>query len=166
MSNPPTILQRRIIDAAVEIQEVAPETPEFLHSVLCQVGLPRKATSERVFERNNGKAGILIEAGRLYKAGKYHELPLPHGVKPRLAIIHISSEAVRAKSREIDIGESIRELLVRLNLPTNGPTRFGSCVVKFWQGQGLKLPACLDQCLCLSSSMLPVAIRSRSPAML
>lgn len=122
MSNSLTILQQRIIDAAVEIHELAPDTPEFLHSVLCQAGLPRKHTNERVFERNNGRAGILIEAGRLYKAGKYIELPLPYGVKPRLAIIHISSEAVRTKCREIDIGESIRELLIRLNLPTNGPT--------------------------------------------
>jgi hypothetical protein len=36
----PTPLQRRILDAAVEIQGCTPDTVEFLHAVLCQVGLP------------------------------------------------------------------------------------------------------------------------------
>jgi hypothetical protein len=40
----PTALQRRIIAAAVEIEECTPETIEFLHAVLCQVGLPRART--------------------------------------------------------------------------------------------------------------------------
>src|SRR5258707_2799046 len=46
----PTPLQRRMIDAAVEIEEFAPDTVEFLHSVLWQVGLPRSTTQERRFE--------------------------------------------------------------------------------------------------------------------
>ena len=37
----PTPLQRRLIDAAVEIEDCTPDTVEFLHAVLCQVGLPR-----------------------------------------------------------------------------------------------------------------------------
>jgi hypothetical protein len=67
----PTALQRRIIDAAVEIQDCHPETPEFLHAVLCQVGMPSARTKERFFERNNGRASIAIEAGRLHKGGKW-----------------------------------------------------------------------------------------------
>lgn len=117
----PTPLQRRLIDAAVEIQECTPDTPEFLHSVLCQVGLPRSRTKERFFERSNGKASVAIEAGRLHKAGKWFQMPLPYGVKPRLALLHISSEAIRTRSGQIMIGESIREFLKMLKLPTNGP---------------------------------------------
>ena len=59
----PTSFQRRMIDAAVEIEECTPDTVEFLHAVLCQVGLPRSSTKERVFERNNGRASIRIDAG-------------------------------------------------------------------------------------------------------
>lgn len=116
----PTPLRRQLIDAAVEIQQCHPETPEFLHSVLCQVGLPRARTKERFFERSNGKASIAIEAGRLHKAGKWVEMPLPYGAKPRLALLHLSSEAVRTKSTRIEIGDSIREFLVKLNLQTDG----------------------------------------------
>jgi Plasmid encoded RepA protein len=116
----PTALHRRIIDAAVEIQQCQPETPEFLHAVLCQVGMPRARTKERFFERNNGKASIAIEAGRLHKAGQWVEMPLPYGAKPRLALLHISSEAVRTRSGHIEIGESLRDFLLVLGLTTNG----------------------------------------------
>lgn len=116
----PTALQRRIIDAAIEIEECTPETIEFLHAVLCQVGLPRARTKERFFERNNGRASIAIEAGRLHKGGKWVEMPLPYGAKPRLALLHISSEAVRTRSGRIEIGESLRDFLLTLGLSTDG----------------------------------------------
>jgi hypothetical protein len=116
----PTALQRRIIDAAVEIQDCTPDTVEFLHAVLCQVGMPRARTKERFFERNNGRASIAIEAGRLHKGGKWAEMPLPYGAKPRLALLHISSEAVRTRSGRIEIGESLRDFLLTLGLSTDG----------------------------------------------
>jgi replication initiator protein len=116
----PTPLQRRIIDAAVEIEECTPDTIEFLHAVLCQVGLPRSSTKERIFERNNGKASIRVESGALYKGGKWIEQQLPYGAKPRLALIHTSSEAVRTRSRTVEVGESIAEFLRLLDLPTTG----------------------------------------------
>src|SRR5438270_6758756 len=109
-------LQRRVIDAAVDIQDWPPETPEFMHAVLCQVGLPRARTQERFFERDNGRVSIGIEAGRLHKPGKWVEMPLPYGAKPRLALLHISSEAVRTRSGHIAIGESLRDFLLMLGL--------------------------------------------------
>ena len=115
-----TPFQRRLIDVAVEIEECTPDTVEFLHAVLCQVGLPRSSTKEHVFERNNGRASIRVEAGALYKGGKWIEQQLPYGAKPRLALIHVSSEAVRTQSRTVEVGESIAEFLRLLDLPTNG----------------------------------------------
>ena len=61
----------RIIRFATEIVETPPEKPDFLHSVLCQVGLPRRATSELKFERRNGLASLLVEAGSLYSGQKW-----------------------------------------------------------------------------------------------
>jgi hypothetical protein len=116
----PTPLQRRLIDAAVEIEECTPDTVEFLHAVLCQVGLPRRATNERAFERGNGRATICIEAGKLQKAGKLVEMPLPYGAKPRLVLLHLCSEAVRTKSTQIQIGESIRDFLQTMNIAVQG----------------------------------------------
>jgi hypothetical protein len=110
----------RIIRFATEIVETPPDKPDFLHSVLCQVGLPRKATPELKFERRNGLASLLVEAGSLYSGQKWQQQPLPYGPKPRLALVHISTEAVRTKSRIIDVGRSLHEFMRRLGIGTNG----------------------------------------------
>ena len=116
-----TQLDRKIIDASVSISDIPDTDPEFLHSVLCQVGLPRSAVKgSRTFERSNGKASLLVEAGKLYKRGKWVDMPLPYGTKPRLVLIHACSEAVRKQSPVIEIGNSITEFLKMLDMSTSG----------------------------------------------
>jgi hypothetical protein len=110
----------RILRFATDIVEGPPDQPDFLHTVLCQVGLPRRATPEVRFERRNGLASLLIEAGSLYSGHKWHQQPLPYGPKPRLALVHISTEAVRTKSRVIETGRSLHDFMRRLGIGTNG----------------------------------------------
>lgn len=88
----------RILKFAHEIQDTRPERPDYLHSVLCQVGLPRSETKSLTFERTNGSASLLIEAGKLWNGSAWMQQPLPCGTRPRLALVHVSSEAVRSKS--------------------------------------------------------------------
>lgn len=116
----PTLLQRRMIDAAADILETQADAPEFMHSVLCQVGLPRAKTDARTFQRSSGTAAIEIEAGKLYKRGKFVPAPLPYGAKPRLVLMHLCAEAVRTRSPDIQVGRSAREFLGRLGLDTSG----------------------------------------------
>ena len=110
----------RILRLAHEIQEVRPERPDYLHSVLCQVGLPRSATKSLTFERTNGHASLLVEAGKLWNGATWVQQPLPCGTRPRLALVHVSSEAVRSKSPVVEIGRSVREFLIRLGVDTGG----------------------------------------------
>jgi hypothetical protein len=110
----------RVLRFASEIAQTRPEQPDFLHTVLCQVGLPRRATAEPRFERRNGLASLLIEAGSLYSGQKWHQQPLPYGPKPRLALVHISTEAVRTRSRVIETGRSLHDFMKRLGIGTNG----------------------------------------------
>jgi len=57
---------RRVIDAGGAIMQDAPDRADFLHAILCQVGMPRKSTSGRVFERSSGGAGMLLEVKHVY----------------------------------------------------------------------------------------------------
>jgi len=116
---------RRVIEASANIALDPPEAIDFLHAVLCQVGMPRRKTEARTFERSSGAASMLLEAGRLWRRGKWVEQPLPYGTRPRLVMVHISSEAVRRKSREIEIGDSIRDFLIRLGIDTSGGAKGG-----------------------------------------
>ena len=110
----------RIIRFAVDIAETPPDRADFLHSVLCQVGLPRRETKAFTFERTNGKASILIEAGKLWNGKAWIQQPIPYGTRPRLALVHVSSEAVRSKSPVVEVGRSVREFLMRLEVDTGG----------------------------------------------
>ena len=105
---------------ATILSDVTPEDPQFLHALLCQLGLPRRPTQERVFERTSGKASLMVEAGRWFTGSTWEPQPLPYGTRPRLVLINICSEAVRTKSPVVDIGESVRAFLRRLGIDCGG----------------------------------------------
>lgn len=125
-----TPIKRRIINAAVEIQQEPLERVDFLHAVLCQVGMPRRRVEGRIFERKSGYASLLLEAGRLYKRGQWVEQPVPYGTRPRLVMMHICGEALRNRAREVHVGDSMREFLRLLGIDTNGGPRGGYTMFK------------------------------------
>lgn len=115
----------RLVTAGSQIASEPPDRADFLHTVMCQVGLPRRATELRTFERQSGNVSILLEAGKLYDGREWVEQPLPYGTTPRLVLVHVSSEAIRTKSRTVEIGDSMREFLTQLGMPTSGGERGG-----------------------------------------
>lgn len=110
------IIQNRIITASTEIWQDSPLEIVYQHSLFCQIALPRSKPKSRVFERSYGNGKICIEAGKLYDGNNFIDQPLPSGPKPRLALIHINTEAVKTKNRWIDVGNSCAEFLRRLGL--------------------------------------------------
>jgi len=121
---------RRVIESSAQIQEAPPERADFLHAVLCQVGMPRKQSKERLFERSSGTVSMRLEAGTLFKRGKFIDQPLPYGTRPRLVMVHISGEAVRTGSREVHVGDSMREFLIALGIEPSGGPRGGYTMFK------------------------------------
>jgi hypothetical protein len=109
-------IQNRLISAAVEIDQDDPLDIVYQHSLFCQVALPRSRPEGRVFERTYGNGLVRLEAGVLYDGYKMIQQPLPAGPKPRLALIHINSQAVKTRSPYVDIGHSCAEFLRRLGL--------------------------------------------------
>lgn len=116
----PSAVTTRILDAAVEIAENDPLQIEYQHGLFCQVFLPRRRPEERIFERTYHQSSIRIEAGALWNGRRWVEQPLPAGAKPRLALIHINAEAVRRRSRFIEVDHSARQFMERLGLNTDG----------------------------------------------
>ena len=120
-----TARQRRLLEAGQRIANESPDRSDFLHTVMCQVGLPRSYTADRTFERRNGHISILLEAGSLYNGREFVQQPLPYGSTPRLVMVHVSSEAIRTKNRTVEIGDSMRGFLTTLGLSTSGGQRGG-----------------------------------------
>jgi Plasmid encoded RepA protein len=127
---PLTNQQKRLLENGLAIRESPPDRNDFLHSVMCQVGLPRRATAAKSFERTSGPFSILLEAGKLYNGKNWVEHPLPYGTTPRLVMVHLSSEAIRTQNRRVELGESMRQFLQTLGLQTNGGERGGYTVFR------------------------------------
>jgi len=110
----------RISDTAADIIAAPPDSIAFQHAVLCQVGMPRRRTAGRTFERSSGRASVQLEAGSLWDGKQWQQYPLPYGTRPRLVMIHVASEAVRTQEREIEVGRSTRDFLLKLGMDTSG----------------------------------------------
>jgi len=117
-----TARQEKLIMAGVEIANNPPtgEDMAFTHAVLCQVGLPRAKVSGREFMRQSGAAWVNIQAGYLDEGKGPMPQPIPYGVMPRLALAHVSTYAVRHKTREIPIGSSAAQFLELMGMDSDG----------------------------------------------
>jgi hypothetical protein len=127
---PLTPNQRRLLLAATQIAEYPPDRNDFLHTVMCQVGMPRRSTEARTFERTSGHLSIQLEAGKLWNGREWIQQPLPYGTTPRLVMVHVSSEAIRTQSRRVDVGDSMRQFLLKLGMGDGGGPRGGYTAIR------------------------------------
>ena len=129
---PPSSVQMRLIDAAEEIRDAPAGDIAYQHTVLCQTGLPYRQTESRTWDARNGRVFLHIKAGE-YLDGhteQWQELPLPFGPKARLVLVHINSEAIRTRSREIDVEDTLTAFVRKLQ---NGRDPNGDEIRKYNQ---------------------------------
>lgn len=122
-TEPPTAREIKLVSAGAAIADEFPDDEDraFMHSILCQVGLPRSKVDGTSFERHSGGAGLLIEAGKLWDGKQFVQQPLPYGTTPRLMLAWMNTYAVRFNSPEIPVGDSASEFLRLLGkAPTGG----------------------------------------------
>ena len=117
-----TRLQRKLVHTGMEVNDFVHDRPEYLHAIMCQLGLPRSRQSERSFERSVGRASMMISAGKRYTRQGWEDMPLPYGSQPRLAMIHLCSEAVRNQSPVIDVSDGIMPFLRDMGMSISGRT--------------------------------------------
>lgn len=118
-----TIIKDRLVETAATLTDTMPEIT-FQHSILCQTSLPYRAPGPgvREWERRQGNAALLIEAGKALhpETGEWVQLGLPWGPKARLVLMHLNQEAIRTQSNVVDVGASLSGFVRRLGLDGNG----------------------------------------------
>jgi Plasmid encoded RepA protein len=113
-------------DLFERISAVASEvpTPSFLHSALCAMSLPvrRPADDQAAIIRQDGQYTLVITPKPvLISVGGQQQLSVlgvPYGSLPRLVLIHIMTEAVRNKSRHVELGTCFTDWMRRLGFRT------------------------------------------------
>jgi hypothetical protein len=113
---------QRQFEVGMELRENPPAIHEadYLHAALCQVGFPRRKLEAREFERTDRGASIFLQAGKLWDGHHWVPQPLPHGPKPRLIMIYVTTEAKREKTRTISLKGSLRQFLLAIGLAPQG----------------------------------------------
>jgi hypothetical protein len=117
-------IQQRLIQSAGEIAQEDPASILYQHTVFCQTSMPYRdpGPTIREWEREQGRASLLIEAGRVRdpKGGGWLKLGLPFGPKPRLILAHLNAEALRAGSPEVEVEASLTAFVKRIGLDPKG----------------------------------------------
>jgi hypothetical protein len=111
-------IQRRMIESSVLIRgQPTPDDLLYQHTLLCQTVLPYRdpGPDVRVWEREQGKISLLLEAGRAKDPhGRYVEVGLPFGSTVRLILCHLNTEALRIGSPVIEVKDSLTAFVHRL----------------------------------------------------
>lgn len=121
----PRLISRLLLDPLVVDPDPIRDAPIlYQHSVLCQTCLPYRDPGDvRNWERANGLVSLLVSAGQAFSSqtGKFVEVGLPFGPKPRLVLYHLNAEALRTHSPVIELEDSLTAFVKRtLGLDTKG----------------------------------------------
>ena len=95
--------------------------PSFLHSALCAMSLPvrRPANEMAPIIRLDGQYKLAITPRPVLQAnGQLEALGVPYGALPRLILIHVMSQAVRTRSREVHLGITFTDWMRRMGYRT------------------------------------------------
>jgi hypothetical protein len=133
-----TAPEEKFLDAAVEIETTNPagNDIQYMHSLMCQVGLPRSKVDGIVFERKSGGAILLVRAGKIFDGHEMVQQSVPYGAMPRLMLAWMNTYAVRHKTAEVPVGDSASEFLRMMGIEPGGGKR-GSYTTFCKQAQSL-----------------------------
>lgn len=111
----PTRSERRFLEALAEIRESDPwegGDVAFLSRVMVQATLPYRDPGGSTYVRRNGRFLLTLQAPPA--------IGLPYGRYPRLVLGWLGREAVRRRSRELRLGESLTAWMAAVGVRSSG----------------------------------------------
>jgi hypothetical protein len=115
-------LDRQEVEAASAYMADEEGGVGFLYSGWCQTALPhRRLPDADGWQIQSERTTLIVEPGmRPGPAGKPIPVGVPYGSRARLILIYLQSEAIKTRSREVELGKSLRAWLERLGIPQGG----------------------------------------------
>jgi hypothetical protein len=141
-------LERQEIEAASAYMSDEDAAIGFLYSGWCQAALPHKRLpDEKVWEIHSDHVHMIVAPGhKPNPGGAAKAVGVPYGSRARLIMFYVQSEALRTQSREIGLGRSMNNWLIRMGVPLGGKSihyikdqaeRISRCSFTF-DGKGVK----------------------------
>src|SRR3954468_9292618 len=141
---------RTVIEAAAAYMSDEDRGIGCLYSGWCQAALPhRRLSDDQGWQIDGERVSLVVEPGmRRTTNGKPEPVGVPYGSRARLILLRLQSEALRTGCREVELGRSLRDWLVRLGIPVGGRSlkdvrdqteRISRCRLTFEVRQGARL---------------------------
>ena len=108
---------RLCVDAAHEVMADERGRIGITHAGFAIAALPHKRTQESVWERDNGHIKLLVESG-LDSAKR--PIGIPYGSIARMILLYLQTQAVRTKSRDVELGASMNAWLGAMRITVGG----------------------------------------------
>ena len=113
---------RRLVEAAAAY--MADEDPGigFLYSGWCQAALPhRRLPDDKEWQIRSEHVAMVVAPGhRPSTVGDAERIGVPYGSRARLILFYVQSEARRTQSREVGLGRTMHQWLLRMGVPVGG----------------------------------------------
>jgi hypothetical protein len=92
------------------------------YSGWCQAALPhRRLPDDKEWQIRSDHVNMLVQPGlRTSNFGDAEKIGVPYGSRARLIMFYVQSEALRTSSREVRLGRSMNQWLIRMGVPVGG----------------------------------------------
>lgn len=110
---------RLCVEAAYEVMADEDGRIGIAHAGFAMTALPHKRITETVWERDGGQIKLLVESGLDIRK---QPIGVPYGSIARMILLYLQTQAVRTRSREVELGTSMNAWLTAMGIPIGGKT--------------------------------------------
>ena len=112
-----TILDRRCVEAAHSVLSDEEAAPGYIHAGFAMTALPHKRTDAIEWVRDSADIRLRIESGKSHDGTV---VGIPFGYVARLILLYLQTEAIKTRSREVELGRSMHSWLKAMGLNSGG----------------------------------------------
>lgn len=131
--------ERLAVETAFAVMTDESQRIGVMHAGFAMTALPHKDLPETVWVRQGGSVKLSVESGR--DASGVH-VGLPYGSIARMILLYLQTEAVKTRSRDVELGRSMNQWLTSMGIDNGGKTyklvreqskRLSLCRLTFFQ---------------------------------
>ena len=136
--------QAAVVEAAYQVLSEEEDRLGFTYSGFALTSLPHKPQKDGVWKREGHNLTLLVQTGVDQSGGP---LGLPYGSYARFILLFLQSQAVKTRSRDIELGRSMRVWLNNMGLSIGGTTykmvneqarRISGCTLTFYSDRSVE----------------------------
>lgn len=134
--------QRTLVDIAAQVLADESQAIGISYTGFCLTSLPHKRLpDDQAWQKRGHKVTLLVEPGRLISKGVATLHGVPYGARARMILLYLQTQAIRTRSREVELGRSMSGWMARMGIVWGGETaralreqaaRISACSLKFF----------------------------------